>query len=178
MTRTRGPFLILAALSVALTVAASCHAWSLAVFLVVTKPSSESPILEPRFVECEDDCRDVRARLPGGDETFVRAEKRPREVFSPKDFEKVVVFPLETAIRGRSVWYVVASPTSVARTRLSDIAAAYPFDRVLIEMDGQATDVHVVATWSSGLRLSAFGDRATALEFAEKFALPIDISDG
>jgi hypothetical protein len=132
----------------------------------------ELDLFAPRFTSCED-CVQVTFTPPSGGTYSVEAEREPRLVLSSSDVKEVRLTETRSVL-DPSVhsWVAIAIPTEEARYRMAEVTAKFPFDSVLVAVDGVDLDVHSTATWSAGIRLGVFRDRADLEKFADKLTLP------
>lgn len=123
-------------------------------------------LFEARFRECSD-CREINVELPAGETLSVRPEPKPRLTLSADEINEVRLAEVRSVFDPTiRTWIALAIPSEDAKKRIGQLSREFPFDTVLIEIDGNPTDVHSIATWSGGIRLAVFREREELEEFA------------
>jgi hypothetical protein len=143
--------------------------------LVVTeshRPANPLGIFQPKFLAC-DTCQAVHFTSPGGYELSARPEVEPRAKLRKEQIASVKVVQLRNPYDPTvQIWEVLVTPDESAKTPLVAIMQEYPYDHVLVTLDGKPIDVSSVIGWSRGVRIAGFPTREAAKPFVDSLGLP------
>lgn len=157
--------------------AASCtQPMTLDLFLVVTTPTDPTAplgLFQPRFSQCAD-CAPIEFVSPGGGRFSGMVEKSARLRILASEIDEYRAY--ETALAGEhpaTGWVLVAIPSTAARATVARLAEAFPFDRVLVKLDGAPVDVQGVTSARAGIQLGVFGGAKEAERFGESHGFSV-----
>jgi hypothetical protein len=133
--------------------------------------SKKGEIFDARFTKCSR-CKLVELVTPEGESISVRAERKPRIELTAGDLQHLLLAQnRDVFLSTKSYWLALAVPKDDQRDALNELYDKYPFDRLLVRLNGEPVAVDTVLTaQNTGIEVGRFLSRAELEAFAEAFS--------